>query len=153
MKRPTVWAVCMTVGLILVLAIIACGRGLPEPQPVQLDLPLGLDPDLVYIPANNPLTDQKIALGKQLFFDKRLSGDNTVACASCHSPRFGWTDGQPVATGIRGQQGGRSAPSAINRALRPGKILGWPGCGPGSSGRRPHPGRHRDGLEPPRCGG
>ena len=117
MKRPTVLAVCGFSGLILVLAIIACGRALPEPQPVQLDLPLGLDPNLVYIPADNPLTDQKIALGKQLFFDKRLSADNTVACATCHSPRFGYTDGQPVATGIRGQQGGRSAPSAINRAF------------------------------------
>ena len=46
-----------------------------------------------------------------------------MACASCHSPRFGWTDGQPVATGIRGQQGRRSAPTAINRALSREQFL------------------------------
>jgi len=114
-------------GLVLALVMIACGNGdeLPQPRAVQLDLPLGLDASAVFIPADNPLTDQKIALGKQLFFDKRLSADNTVACATCHTPRFGWTDGQPVATGIRGQKGGRSAPSAINRALSQNQF--WDG--------------------------
>ena len=121
MKRITTLIAFVFCVLILPLVIIACGgEAAPTPvppKPITLDLPLGLDSALVYIPADNPLTDQKIALGKRLFFEKRLSGDNTVACASCHSPRFGWTDGQPVATGIRGQQGGRSSPTVINRAL------------------------------------
>ncbi len=80
-----------------------------------LDIPLGLDPELQYIPEDNPLTAEKIELGKMLYFDKRLSADNTVACVSCHLPEFGFTDGMPVSTGIDGQKGGRSAPTIINR--------------------------------------
>ncbi len=83
----------------------------------KLKVPLGLEDQKPYIPPDNPLTSEKIALGKQLYYDKRLSLDKTVACASCHSPSFGFTDGQPVATGIRGQKGGRSAPTIINRVF------------------------------------
>jgi cytochrome c peroxidase len=61
------------------------------------------------------LTLEKVSLGKQLYFDKRLSRDNTVSCATCHNPRLGFTDGQPVSTGIQVQKGGHSAPTAINR--------------------------------------
>lgn len=80
-----------------------------EPQP-----PLGLPP--VYYPDDNPYTKAKAELGRLLYYDKRLSSDSTVSCASCHSPKFGFTDGAPVSTGIGGQKGGRSAPSVINRA-------------------------------------
>ncbi|MCH6550870.1 MAG: trehalose-6-phosphate synthase [Planctomycetes bacterium] len=62
------------------------------------------------------LTAAKVELGRNLFFEKRLSSDNTISCASCHHPDFGFTDGSPVSTGIRGQKGGRSAPTVINRA-------------------------------------
>lgn len=82
---------------------------------LELLLPKGLDPDIQYIPEDNPLTSEKIELGRKLYFDKRLSADNSVACATCHSPKFGFTDGQPVSTGIGGQQGGRSAPTVVNR--------------------------------------
>lgn len=82
---------------------------------ISLDIPLGLDADLQYIPDDNPLTAGKIELGEMLYFDKRLSADNTVSCASCHHPKFGFTDGMPVSTGIDGQKGGRSAPTVINR--------------------------------------
>ena len=61
------------------------------------------------------MTLEKVSLGKQLYFDKRLSRDNTVSCATCHNPRLGFTDGQPVSTGIQVQKGGHSAPTAINR--------------------------------------
>jgi cytochrome c peroxidase len=53
-------------------------------------------------------------LGKQLYFDPRLSGDDTVSCASCHDPTKGWSNGERFATGVRGQKGGRSAPTIIN---------------------------------------
>ena len=54
-----------------------------DAQPLfELTLPLGLDAGAQYIPANNPLTAEKIALGRQLYFDKRLSADNSVSCAS-----------------------------------------------------------------------
>ena len=67
-------------------------------------------------PKDNPYSADKVELGKLLYYDKRLSADNTVACASCHAPASGFTDGAPVSTGIRGQKGGRSAPTVINRA-------------------------------------
>ena len=91
----------------------------------KLQLPLGLMELEIDIPADNPLSLEKITLGKQLFFDKRLSLDNTVACVSCHNPLFGFTDGQPVSTGSRGQRGRRSAPTIVNRAF--GKEQFWDG--------------------------
>ncbi len=86
-----------------------------EQQIFENNLPLGLDADAQYIPENNPLTAEKIELGRKLYFDKRLSADNSVSCATCHSPKFAFTDGQPVSTGIKGQKGGRSAPTVVNR--------------------------------------
>ncbi|MFI5349473.1 MAG: cytochrome-c peroxidase [Elusimicrobiota bacterium] len=89
------------------------------PYPV----PLGLKaPD---VPADNDVTDAKVALGKTLFFDKRLSRDSTISCASCHDPRKGWTDQSPVSTGIRGQKGGRSAPTVLNAAYM--ELQFWDG--------------------------
>ncbi|MBI4061783.1 MAG: cytochrome-c peroxidase [Elusimicrobia bacterium] len=77
-------------------------------------VPLGLKPPDV--PVDNPLDDAKVELGKRLYFDKRLSGDGTVSCATCHDPSKGWTDRAPVSTGIRGQRGARSAPTVLNSA-------------------------------------
>lgn len=91
----------------------------------KLTLPFGLDPNGVVIPADNPLTKDKIELGRLLFFDKRLSRDNTIACASCHMAPFAFTDGKPVSTGIKGQKGGRSAPASLNRLFS--KAQFWDG--------------------------
>ncbi len=77
------------------------------------------------IPADNPLTRAKVELGRQLYFDKRLSRDETVSCATCHDPAKGWTDQAPVSTGIDGQKGGRSAPTVMNRVLHPTQF--WDG--------------------------
>ena len=77
-------------------------------------VPAGLPP--VPWPANNPYSAQKAKLGRYLYFDTRLSADNTVSCATCHDPRHGLTDGAAVSTGIRGQKGTRSAPTVVNRA-------------------------------------
>jgi cytochrome c peroxidase len=77
-------------------------------------IPLGLIP--ILWPDDNPYTPEKAELGWLLYFDKRLSVDNTVSCASCHDPQFAFTDGQRFSKGIRGQLGGRSAPTVINRA-------------------------------------
>jgi len=83
----------------------------------EIEIPLGLDEDAFKVPNDNPLTKKKVDLGRLLFFDKRLSANNTIACATCHIPALAFTDGQPVSTGIHHQQGGRSAPTAINRAF------------------------------------
>ncbi len=79
-------------------------------------------------PSDNPYSPEKVELGRILFFDKRLSVDNTVACATCHSPEHAFTDGQPVSTGIRGQHGGRSAPTVINRGYSLAQF--WDGRAP-----------------------
>ena len=76
---------------------------------------LGLPP--LTIPADNPQSPQKIALGQQLFNDRRLSGDGTVSCASCHPATRAFSDGRQVAQGIGGQRGIRNTPTVVNAAF------------------------------------
>ncbi|MFY4728934.1 cytochrome-c peroxidase, partial [Nitrospira sp. BLG_2] len=83
--------------------------------PYTLPTLQGLEDPNAFVPADNPLTKEKIELGRILVFDKRLSMDNTIACMSCHLSEKGFTDGKPVATGIKGLKGGRSAPASFNR--------------------------------------
>lgn len=66
------------------------------------------------VPADNPQTDAKIRLGAQLYFDTRLSADNSISCATCHDPRTGWANPHPTDTGIGGQVGGRNSGTVIN---------------------------------------
>ncbi len=77
-------------------------------------VPLGLVP--IQFPADNPYSPEKAELGRLLYFDKRLSSDASVSCATCHHPKFAFADGKAVSDGIGGQKGGRSAPTVINRA-------------------------------------
>jgi cytochrome c peroxidase len=93
--------------LCVVSAVLAAADAGPK-------VPLGLLP--VRFPKDNQHNAAKAELGKLLYFDKRLSKDGTVSCATCHHPKFAFTDGQPVSAGIQGQKGGRSAPTVINRA-------------------------------------
>ena len=78
-------------------------------------LPLGLTRDGIHIPADNPLTPEKVELGRLLFFDVRLSADDSVACATCHSPEKAFADNSRVSTGIYGRHGTRNTPAVINR--------------------------------------
>ena len=75
------------------------------------------------VPADNPMTTDKVALGRHLFYDKRLSADGTMACASCHEQARAFTDGMAVSTGVTGQAGSRSAMSLANVAYLP--VLTW----------------------------
>jgi cytochrome c peroxidase len=79
----------------------------------------------VPIPPNNPQTDAKVQLGKQLYFDKRLSKDNTVSCASCHRPDAGWADPDPTSAGVGHVRGGRNSPTVLNSAYSP--VQFWDG--------------------------
>ncbi|MBX3331680.1 MAG: c-type cytochrome [Nitrospira sp.] len=101
---------CLVLG-----ALLGFSFGGAQAEEYKLKLPFGLEETAVVIPADNPLTKEKVELGRLLFFDKRLSADSTIACANCHLAKFAFTDGKPVATGIRGQKGGRSAPASFNR--------------------------------------
>ena len=75
----------------------------------------GLPP--VPVPADNPQSAAKVALGRQLFNDRRFSGDGSISCATCHSPEKTFTDGLPVARGIGGQTGTRNSPTVVNAAF------------------------------------
>ena len=70
----------------------------------------------VPIPPDNPQTDQKIRLGQQLYFDPRLSADNTISCATCHAPKTAWANHNPTDTGIRGQVGKRNSGTIVDAA-------------------------------------
>jgi cytochrome c peroxidase len=82
----------------------------------------------VVAPVNNPQSSLKILLGKQLYFDTRLSKDNTISCATCHDPSMGWSDAGPTSVGIKGQKGGRRAPPVSNAAYAP--LQFWDGRAP-----------------------
>jgi cytochrome c peroxidase len=69
------------------------------------------------IPDDNPITKEKVALGRKLYFDKRLSADDTVSCATCHDPKFAFADGKALAEGIKGKKGARNSPTALNAAF------------------------------------
>src|SRR5262245_35592166 len=85
----------------------------PMPQAPPLPAtPEGL-PELK-TPADNPLTPEKVMLGKQLFFDKRLSKDGSASCETCHVPEKGWTDGKPLSTKVDGKVNTRHSPTLIN---------------------------------------
>lgn len=78
--------------------------------------PAGVDPVIfrLFIPRDNEMTPARVALGKKLFFDTRLSADGTVACATCHDVSRGFTDQRAVSEGIRDQLGRRNAPTTLN---------------------------------------
>lgn len=75
-------------------------------------------PQAVASPAENPTTAEKVALGKQLFFDPRLSGGNDMSCASCHLPEKALADGLPRAKGAGGKEVARNTPTLWNVALQ-----------------------------------
>ena len=65
-------------------------------------------------PADNPLTPEKVELGRELFFDKRLSKDGSASCETCHIPEKGWTDGTPLSTKVGGAKNTRHSPTLYN---------------------------------------
>ena len=76
--------------------------------------PLGLPP--VPVPADNPITPEKVALGDKLFHDTRFSTTGEVSCSTCHERNKGFTDNLPVSEGINKLKGTRNAPTVINAA-------------------------------------
>ncbi|MDD3469673.1 MAG: cytochrome c peroxidase [Thermoguttaceae bacterium] len=77
------------------------------------------------IPADNPMTSEKIELGKMLYFDTRLSKDGTISCASCHNPVTGWDDVNPTSEGVGGKHGARNSQTVLNSAFA--KVFFWDG--------------------------
>ncbi|NQX93188.1 MAG: cytochrome-c peroxidase, partial [Flavobacteriales bacterium] len=108
---------------ILATALIACKKDTAQEEdsvvtldstPYQLQIPTHFPaPEL---PQDNPLPIQGVRLGKLLFHETMLSGDNSQSCASCHSNEFAFTDSAQFSIGIQGLPGGRNAMSVFNMA-------------------------------------
>lgn len=115
--------------VVIALFLAAVGYGIADPDHSSYgksteyvwQLPEGFP--VPRVPADNPMTVEKVELGRKLFHDPRLSGDGTVSCASCHQPELAYTDGRSRAQGIKGNIHPRSAMSLTNVAYN--ATLGW----------------------------
>ena len=110
--------------LIAVMASLVAAAG-ADASDLPLSLPLGLQEQAAWIPDDNPLTPEKIALGKQLFWDKRWSRNGTLACVSCHDPNHGWADPRRVSTRFDGTPTPRHSPTLVNRLFS--DVQQWAG--------------------------
>ncbi len=99
------------------------------------ETPLGLPP--VPIPADNPQTPEKIALGDKLYHDTRFSADGKVACSTCHAREKAFTDNLPTSRGFNGLTGTRNAPTVINAAYMQSQF--WDGREPDLEGQAKQP--------------
>jgi cytochrome c peroxidase len=95
------------------------------PSEYRFQLPLGLSEQALNIPQENSLTQEKVNLGRQLFFDTRLSADESMTCATCHIPALGFSDWQPLSYGLNDQKAERNTPTLVNRAF--GHSYFWDG--------------------------
>ena len=139
-SKRTPWGLLAVVVATGMALMVGCGRRseqttgkappIPKAGPLakprslsQVGLPVELTQKV--IPQDNPQTPEKVALGQKLFFDGRLSADDTVACATCHDPARAFTDGRPVSIGIHGRVGQRNAPTILNALYN--KTQFWDG--------------------------
>jgi len=100
---------CFLAGWLAALAVVSSTLAQTSSQRKMAPLPA-----VAPSPADNPATPEKIALGKQLFFDPRLSRDNQMSCATCHMPEKAFTDGLPKAKGADGRELPRNTPTLLN---------------------------------------
>lgn len=120
------------IGLVMLVSLISINgeqkvTASPNIQEFKPQIPFGLPADLwnELVPADNPMTAPKIALGEKLYFDKRLSLDKTVSCATCHDPATALADINSVGVGIKNQKGARNSPSVINSTFN--EVQFWDG--------------------------
>jgi cytochrome c peroxidase len=119
--------------LVVVVIVFLPHRGSQKTLPVRavgqavtIKAPLGLPP--VPTPSDNPVTAETIALGHRLYYDPILSVDNTVSCASCHHPNYGFSDGKSVSEGVQKKTGTRNSPTVFNSAYF--EVQFWDGRAP-----------------------
>lgn len=114
------WRVLLQFALVL-LACDATAVLAQQPVGYRWRVPTWLPPPLV--PADNTMSDAKVELGRRLFYDKRLSADGTMSCATCHQQARAFADGRRVAVGITGSMHPRNAMSLANSGYLP--VLTW----------------------------
>ncbi|AMJ66241.1 cytochrome-c peroxidase [Hymenobacter sp. PAMC 26628] len=137
LRRTRGW---VAAGLVGVIAVAACSRDggsgdaptptppLAAPTPYALVLPSNF-PGSPLLPADNPLTVEGVDLGRHLFYEKTLSVDNSISCASCHRQSLAFTDGLAHAVGVNGAKHPRSAMALSNLLWDP--LLTWDGTSAG----------------------
>jgi cytochrome c peroxidase len=114
-RRLSPWIASLVVGL----AWAGCRPATPEWELANPVVPLPEPPlgvDRTFSELSDPPTPERVRLGRWLYYDTRLSADNTISCATCHRPENAFSEPTPVSTGIRGQKGNRKAPTFINAA-------------------------------------
>ena len=118
------WSGRRGLAALAVLALSLCAAA----QILELRVPPGVLPPEV--PADNPPTEAKVALGRKLYFDTRISKDGSVACATCHAPSHAFVDprGKPTSAGVGGALGTRNAPTVLNAAFLASQF--WDGRAP-----------------------
>ncbi len=125
---------CRILYIFILIIITSCSSANEEQEvytPVSLNLQV---PELFknqlippVIPTDNPLTQEGVSLGKKLFFDKLLSKDNTISCASCHNPAKAFTDNSQFSEGINGTIGVRNSMPLFNLAWNFDERFAWDG--------------------------
>jgi cytochrome c peroxidase len=113
----------------VIAGVLASGAAVSASEPptragLQRLVPLGLDLYMP-VPEKNPLSADKIALGRRLFAEHLLSRDRRLSCAGCHNLGRAFMDGKPVAVGVFGRKGIRNVPTLINRGY--GVSFFWDG--------------------------
>jgi cytochrome c peroxidase len=111
--------------LVVLSGVLAAGLLLPVTLGAQGQYLANGPLPALPVPPDNPQTDAKIRLGAQLYFDPRLSADNTISCATCHDPKTAWANHGPTDTGIRGQVGGRNSGTILDSAWM--RVQFWDG--------------------------
>lgn len=125
--------VCLLFGVGLIVGTWLDGARRPvaaQTPGARFAVPLGLPADIweSLIPKDNPLTPEKVALGEKLFFDKRLSLDRTISCATCHDPATAFAESNMVAIGIENRKGARNSPTVLNATFN--VLQFWDGRAP-----------------------
>lgn len=110
--------------LLTSLAFFSCGKN-AKTTPYDFNIPAGYPQPID--PSYNPTTVEGVALGRKLFYDKNLSANKSLSCASCHKQELGFTDNAQFSTGIHGQVGVRNSMTLINLAYNPYQRFFWDG--------------------------
>ena len=103
-----------------------CDEGIYTPTPYEFQIPQGLPPIDIFIPEDNPMTVEGVALGRKLFYEPMLSDDNTQSCGSCHRQEYGFAEPQQYSVGVDGSVGTRNAMALVNLAWNPNGYF-WDG--------------------------
>ena len=109
-----------------VSGLLSCRRDqVPDPTPYAFNIPSGYPQPIQ--PADNLTTNEGVELGRRLFYDTRLSADNSMSCAGCHKQENAFTDINQFSTGIHGQQGTRNSMALINLTFNQNQQFFWDG--------------------------